>query len=207
MASVLGISGASGSGKSTVAGAIRSCVAHDVLILSQDDYYCDHSRLTPSQRAALNYDEPRAIDFDLLRDHTRTLKDNRPIDAPRYDFSSHRRRAQRERLGPADLVILEGHLIFTDKELVDLIDHKLFVDTPLDLCLIRRLRRDLYGRGRSLDSILQQYTNTVRPMFFQHVQPCRLYADTVIDGSGETELDVRSLCESLDLPVRGEDSC
>ncbi len=183
---VIGIAGASGSGKSYFSEQLqRAWDPADSVHLSQDHYYCDHSNLSFEERCRINYDHPDSLDFALLIQHISALSDHTSISHPTYDFHTHQRTGQAERVGPASLVIVEGILIFSQPRLLDRLDYKIFIDTPLDFCLIRRLRRDTRERGRSIDSVLNQYVNTVRPMYYEYVLPSRVHADYTVAGDSD----------------------
>jgi uridine kinase len=189
----IGIAGASGSGKSYFTKKIKESLNNRVLCLSQDDYYEDRSQIPLEQREVINYDHPNAIDFDLLRRHLIRLKNGDSIEMPLYDFTVHTRRLQHKTCRPADIILLEGILIFSNKRLHSLIDFKIFVDTPLDICLARRLKRDITERGRSIDSVIDQYLTTVRPMYLKYVLPGKKIADFVVVGEGTMEKSLSSV--------------
>ena len=182
---IIGICGGTGSGKTTVANKIlKSVGARDVIFLQQDSYYRNLDQLPLDFRKAVNFDHPDAIDNDLLVEHVRTLKAGRHVDLPIYDFKTHSRMAKTERVEPKPIVILEGILIFAEKRLIDEMDVKVFVDTPDDIRFIRRLRRDIAERGRTVDSVIEQYLSTVRPMHLQFVEPSKRMADVIIPEGG-----------------------
>ncbi len=189
---VIGIAGASGSGKSFFAEKIFSHVKQQgAILLSQDYYYKDLSHLHPRERENVNYDHPDAIDFPLLIKDIRKLKAYQAIEHPLYDFTVHNRKKETVRTGPAHIVLLDGILIYAIEELRSLIDFKIYVDTPLDICFIRRLQRDTTVRGRSVESVISQYLQTVRPMFLKFVQPTKKLADFVVVGEGSMEAGLR----------------
>lgn len=185
---VIGIAGPSGSGKSFIAEHILAALP-DLrgLLLSQDDYYRDRSDLTLEKRQHINYDHPDAVEFSLLVRHLEALRAGEEIEHPLYDFSVHNRRPERRRAGPADLVIVDGLLLYTVPAMLPLFDLRLYVDTPLDICFIRRLQRDVLERGRTMESVIQQYCTTVRPMFIEHVLASRSRADLVLSGEVPVE--------------------
>ena len=182
---IIGICGGTGSGKTTVANKIlKSVGARDVIFLQQDSYYRNLDQLPLDFRKAVNFDHPDALDNDLLVEHVRTLKAGRHVDLPLDDFKAHSRMAKTERVEPKPIVILEGILIFAEKRLIDEMDVKVFVDTPDDIRFIRRLRRDIAERGRTVDSVIEQYLSTVRPMHLQFVEPSKRMADVIIPEGG-----------------------
>lgn len=185
---IIGIAGPSGAGKSFLAQhLIRSVPELQSLILSQDHYYRDRSDLSLERRQHINYDHPDAIEFSLFISHLRALRQGKIIEHPLYDFSRHNRRPETQTAGPADLVIVDGILLFAIKEVLPLFDLKIYVDTPLDLCFIRRLQRDVMERGRTMESVIQQYLNTVRPMFLEFVNKSHKVADIIVSGEERVE--------------------
>ncbi|HNW58850.1 MAG TPA: uridine kinase [bacterium] len=185
---IIGIAGPSGSGKSFIAEHILAALPElRGLLLSQDDYYRDRSDLTLEKRQHINYDHPDAVEFSLLVRHLQALRAGEGIEHPLYDFAIHNRKPETRRAGPADLVIVDGLLLYSVPEMVPLFDLRLYVDTPLDICFIRRLQRDVLERGRTMESVIQQYCTTVRPMFVEHVQASRARADLVLSGEVPVE--------------------
>jgi uridine kinase len=188
---LIGIAGGSGSGKTLVARTIiRDLGSQRVVIIDQDSYYKDLEQVPFRDREARNFDHPDAFDADLLRQHMRELLAGHSIDQPVYDYSQHRRTAETRRISDHLVVVLEGILIFHDPELRALMDIKLYVDADSDVRLIRRLRRDLIERGRSVDSILRQYEDSVRPMHLQFVEPSKRFADVIIPGGGHNKVAI-----------------
>ncbi len=178
---IIGVAGGTGSGKTTIANAIRTAIDHPQMALIQHDaYYRDAGHLPLDERARINFDHPDALETELLVRHLEELIAGRPVEVPVYDFATHTRRPAGTPLRPAKVVIVEGILIFCDRALRDLMDLKIFVDTDDDLRFIRRLKRDIQERGRSLDSVVAQYLGTVRPMHAAFVEPSRKYADIII---------------------------
>ncbi len=196
---LIGVAGASGSGKSFFASALQHRLNCSSAILSQDDYYQDRSDITIKEREVINYDHPDSLDFDLLVEQLQTLKTGAAIDHPLYDFSVHNRKKETARLQPAEVIIVDGILLYAVKECRELFDIKVFVDTPLDLCFVRRLQRDVKERGRSVDSVIAQYLDTVRPMFLQFVQPTIRLADIVVQGVGDMADDIERVIERAGL--------
>ena len=182
---IIGICGGTGSGKSTIARKILESVGEDkVLLLAQDAYYKDNSHLPFGQRVELNFDHPDAIDSGLLTEHLDLLKRGQAISQPIYDFTQHIRQSDTRQLEPKPIVIVEGILIFESETLRRHFDLKIFVEADPDVRFIRRLRRDLSKRGRSVDSVIEQYLQTVRPMHLKFVEPCRRLADIILPEGG-----------------------
>ncbi len=186
-----GVAGGSGSGKTTVARRIVEQVGRGrITHLVQDSYYRDIEWQSPEQLLAHNFDHPDAIDTELLVEHLQALRAGRAVDVPVYDFVRHRRSGESRRVEARPVVLLEGILLFADRRLRDLLDFKIFVDTDADLRLMRRVRRDLEERGRSLDSVLRQYLDTVRPMHLQFIEPSKRYADIIVPEGGENDVAI-----------------
>ncbi len=182
---VVGVAGGSGSGKTTVVEQIIQALgAPDVTVLHHDAYYRDRSDLTLEQRQATNYDHPDSLENELMIEHLQALLRREPVQVPVYDFSRHARLTQTERLAPAEVIIVEGILVFQDARLRELMDLRLFVETDADVRFIRRLKRDLEERGRTLDSVVRQYLETVRPMYLEFVEPSKRYADIIVPEGG-----------------------
>ena len=180
---LIGIAGASGSGKTTVAASIiKSLESDKALIIQEDSYYKDLSGIPLAQRQARNFDRPDAFDNDLLAEHLLQLSNGEAVSQPIYDYKLHTRSKETRTVGPGTLIILEGILVLSNAQLRELMDYRVFVETPLDICLARRLRRDIQERGRTADSVIKQYTETVRPMYLQFVEPSRRYADITVSG-------------------------
>jgi uridine kinase len=178
---IIGVAGGTASGKTTIANAIMESINHPQMVMIQHDaYYRDVSHLTLAERAKINFDHPDALETDLMVRHLRELVAGRPIEMPVYDFSTHSRLAKGLLKRPAKVIIIEGILIFCEQALRDLMDVRIFVDTDSDLRFIRRLKRDLQERQRSLESVIGQYLGTVRPMHVAFVEPSRKYADIII---------------------------
>jgi len=185
---IIGIAGPSGSGKSFIAEQILASLPDQRgVLLSQDDYYRDRSDLTLEKRQLINYDHPDAVEFSLLAVHLRALRAGRAIEHPLYDFAVHNRKVESAQAGPADLVVVDGLLLYAVPEMLPLFDLKIYVDTPLDICFIRRLQRDVLERGRTMESVIQQFCTTVRPMFIEHVLASRSQADLVLSGEVPVE--------------------
>jgi len=182
----IGITGGSGSGKTTIVNKIKTEIPRkSVLVIEQDSYYKDQSELSYEERCKTNYDHPLAFDSDLLVEHLENLSKWKDIQKPTYDYSIHNRKEERELVKPKDIIILEGILIFYDERLRDLLDIKIFVDTDSDIRLVRRIIRDINERGRTLESVLNQYMKTVRPAHEQFIEPTKKFADIIIPEGGE----------------------
>jgi uridine kinase len=182
---VIGIAGGSGSGKTTLMRNLTEGFGDGITVLSHDNYYRAHDELPFEQRSKLNYDHPDAFDTDMMVEHLKLLKQGCPIDCPVYDYAIHNRTAETIRIVPKSVIIVEGILIFENRALCDLMDVKIFVDTDADVRLIRRIKRDVAKRGRSLQSVLTQYLDTVKPMHEQFVEPSKKNADLVVLEGGK----------------------
>jgi uridine kinase len=182
---VIGIAGGTGSGKTTVAEAIvRRIGPERIALIQQDSYYKDQSHLPMEERVRINYDHPDSIDTALLIRHLQELIAGRPVEVPIYDFTTYTRTPHTRRVEPRLVILVEGILVFVEKALRDLFDIKIYVDADPDIRFIRRLQRDLAERGRTLESVIQQYLSTVRPMHLEFVEPSKRYADIIIPEGG-----------------------
>ena len=181
---VIGIAGGTGSGKTTLMDNIIEQFRDVVTVLSHDNYYKRRDDLTYEQRCGINYDEPDALETDLMAVHLDKLRHGEAIDCPVYDFTQHNRSGETVRIVPKNVIIVEGILIFENKPLRDLMDIKIFVDTDADVRLCRRILRDVTKRGRTLESVLSQYQNTVKPMHEKYVEPSKKFADIVVPEGG-----------------------
>jgi uridine kinase len=182
---VIAIAGGSGSGKTTVANAILKQVGADrIAYLPHDAYYRDLSSLPPTQRVQVNFDHPNSLESELMRKHIQQLKNWEPVEMPIYDFTRHTRTDQTVRVEPHQVIVVEGILIFAERELRELFDVKIFVDTDSDIRFIRRLQRDLSERGRTTENVVSQYLTTVRPMHLEFVESSKRYADVIIPEGG-----------------------
>jgi len=182
---VIGIAGGTGSGKTTLMNRLIECFGAEVSVLSHDNYYKRHDELSYEQRCLLNYDEPDSLETDLMARHLDRLRRGESIQCPVYDFTLHNRSDETVTIVPKKVIIVEGILIFTDKQLRELMDIRIFVDTDADVRLCRRIKRDVNKRGRTLESVLEQYQNTVKPMHEMYVEPSKKYADIVVPEGGK----------------------
>jgi uridine kinase len=188
---VIGVAGGSGSGKTSVTKAIyESFKGHSITMIQQDFYYKDQSDLPFEERLKTNYDHPLAFDNDLLIEHLEKLLRYEAIEKPVYDYSVHTRSKEVIEVEPKDVIILEGILVLEDERLRNLMDIKLYVDTDADIRIIRRMSRDIKERGRTLDSVIEQYTNVVRPMHNQFIEPTKRYADVIIPEGGQNHVAI-----------------
>jgi uridine kinase len=188
---VIGVAGGSGSGKTTVVRRIIDSIGPDqVAVIDHDRYYRDRNDLRLEERAALNYDHPDALETDLLVRHVHELKAGQAVEVPLYDFTRHARLATWETIAPRRAIIVEGILIFTDVALRSLMDIKVFVDTDADTRFIRRLQRDVAERGRTMESVIEQYQSTVKPMHLDFVEPSKRYADLILPQGGHNAVAV-----------------
>jgi uridine kinase len=188
---IIGICGGTGSGKTTVANRILESVsASEVVFIQQDSYYRNLKDLPLDYRQVANFDHPDALDNDLLVNHVRRLRAGEPIELPLYDFKTHTRLVDTRAVDPKPIVIVEGILIFAEPRLLEQMDIKVFVDTPDDIRFIRRLRRDIAERGRTVESVIEQYTATVRPMHMQFVEPSKRHADVIIPEGGHNLVSI-----------------
>lgn len=202
---VVGVAGGTGSGKTTVAHAIVEHVGvDDVLEITQDRYYHDLGALPVTERNSRNFDHPDSVESDLLVQHLIQLKRGQPAELPLYDFRRHERRRDTERVMPKPIILVEGILIFAIASIRSLLDVKVFVDTDADIRFIRRLRRDMAERGRSLDSVVDQYLETVRPMHLDFVEPSKRWADVIIPEGGFNTVALDCLISRIEAHKRGE---
>ena len=194
---IIGIAGGTGSGKTTLTQKIKEAFSDEVVVLSHDYYYKSNAHLTYEERTKLNYDHPNAFDTDLLIEHVCRLKQGEPISHPVYSFVEHTRLEEVVEIQPRKVIIVEGILIFESQELCDLMDIKVFVDTDADLRIIRRLLRDVKERGRDLDSVVNQYIGTVKPMHERFVDPTKKRADVIIPEGGFNSVALSMLLEQI----------
>lgn len=188
---IIGIAGPSASGKSLLANTIVNELGSDqVVVISEDAYYKDNSHLPFQEREQINYDHPDSFDHELLCDHLNSLQQGTAVDIPIYSHSKHLRLPETRHIGRHTIVVLEGILLFTEKMLRELMDIRIFMSTPLDVCLTRRLMRDVVERQRSFESVIRQYEATVRPMYLQFIEPSSRYADIIVPRGGENRIAI-----------------
>ncbi|AKP32398.1 MULTISPECIES: uridine kinase [Yersinia] len=192
---IIGIAGASASGKSLIASTLyrelRDQVGDQHIgVIPEDGYYKDQSHLSMEERVKTNYDHPSAMDHNLLLEHLQSLKAGKSVELPLYSYTEHTRKKETVHLEPKKVIILEGILLLTDIRLRQEMNFSIFVDTPLDICLMRRMKRDVNERGRSMDSVMAQYQKTVRPMFLQFIEPSKQYADIIVPRGGKNRIAI-----------------
>jgi len=194
----IGIAGGTGSGKTTVAKKIAQKIGTDkVIILEHDSYYKDISQFGGKKAEEINFDHPDALDTKLLIEHVKKLKNYQSVDIPIYDFTTYRRLEQTRHIEPKDVIVIEGILVFVEKELRDLMDIKIFVDTDADERVLRRIKRDIIERGRSLESVINQYISTVKPSHLEFVEPSKRWADVIIPRGGENEVAIEMVVSRI----------
>lgn len=191
---VIGVTGGSGSGKTTVSqDIIKRLAGESVVMVPQDAYYQDQSEKSMAERRMTNYDHPDSLDNELLISQLKQLLNRETIEQPTYDYTNHTRSSETITVEPADVIILEGVLLFTEQKLRDLLDIKVYVDTDDDLRFIRRMQRDIVERGRTVDSVVNQYMETVKPMYHQFVEPTKRYADIILPEGGANAVGIGML--------------
>lgn len=190
---VVGIAGGTASGKSTVVEKIQEYFPHDVVVICHDYYYLAHDELSYDERCKLNYDHPRAFETELMARDIKQLKEGKTIQCPQYDYTIHNRSQEVLQIEPKPVIILDGILVLEDPLLRELMDVKIFVDTDADERLRRRIIRDMRDRGRSIESILEQYSNTVKPMHEQFIEPSKKHADIIIPRGGKNQVALQML--------------
>ncbi len=193
--SIIAIVGASASGKTLFTQTVYQELSEELgdgslAVLEEDAYYRDQSHLPVKLREKTNYDHPDAFEHELLLSHLEMLRAGQTVDVPVYDFTQHNRSTETRRVASAGVVIVEGILLLTNPKLRELFDIKVFIDAPMDICLLRRIERDMRERGRSLESIGSQYENTVRPMYYEFIEPCKQFADVVVTGGGKNRVAI-----------------
>jgi uridine kinase len=196
---IIGIAGGSASGKTTIANKLCELSKQygKVNIIRLDDYYLDHPDLALEERKKINYDHPNAFDVELLKKHIIALKNQKSIDVPQYDFVQHERKQQTSKVSPSKVLIIEGILVLAIEDVCDLLDIKLFVDTPDDIRFIRRLNRDVHKRKRTLDNVVDQYLQTVRPMHKIFVEPSKAKADLIIPEGGHNSIAIEMVFKTI----------
>jgi len=195
---IIGIAGGSGSGKSTVARRVAEALHEaSVAFLDMDAYYVNFAHLSMEERRRINWDHPDALDLALLGEQVAELGEGHAIEKPIYDFVSHTRRADTQRVEPADVIVIDGILLFVDERVRELCDVKVFVDADADIRLIRRIRRDMRTRGRSLDEVLEQYVTTVQPMHLQFVEPSKRWADVIVPRGGHNKVAIEMIVAKI----------
>ena len=194
---VIGVAGGTGSGKSTLVKRLQEAFKDEVATICHDYYYKAHPELTYEERTKLNYDHPKAFDTDMMVEHIKALKNNVPVERPVYSFVEHNRTEEKVLVKPSKVIIVDGILIFENKELRDLMDIKVYVDTDADIRLARRILRDVRERGRSMESVITQYTSTVKPMHEEFVESSKKYADVIIPEGGFNSVAVSMLIHNI----------
>lgn len=202
---IIGICGGTGSGKTTIANKIVESVgAENVNLIEQDSYYRNLADMPLDERRQANFDHPDAVDNDLLINHLRRLIDGYQVEIPRYDFTTHTRLPESDKLSPRTVTIVEGILIFSEPRLLEFLELKVFVDTPDDIRLVRRIRRDMEDRGRTLKQTLEQYEKTIRPMHYEFVEPSKRQADIIIPEGTQIGITIELLCGLIREKLRAE---
>ena len=195
---IIGIAGGSGSGKSTVARKVAEALhGASLAFIDMDAYYVNFSHLPLEERKRINWDHPEALDLDLLAEHLAALARGEAIEKPIYDFVSHTRRPEVQRIEPADVIVLDGILLFVDERVRELCDVKVFVDAEADIRLMRRIKRDMRVRGRSLEEVLDQYVRTVQPMHLQFVEPSKRWADVIVPRGGHNTVAIEMIVAKI----------
>ena len=200
---VIGIAGGSGSGKTTLMKNLVERFGDAVTVLSHDNYYRRHDELTYEQRCLINYDEPAAFETDLMATHLDSLRHGQAIDCPVYDYTVHNRSDETVRIEPKPVIIVEGILIFADEALRELMDIRIFVDTDADVRLCRRIKRDVNKRGRTLESVLTQYQQTVKPMHEKYVEPSKKHANLVVPEGGKNFVALDMIVDRIRRHLNG----
>jgi uridine kinase len=201
------VAGGTGSGKTTVANQIsRRVGAENIAYIPHDAYYRDLSHLQPEQRVQVNFDHPDSLETELLIKHLKKLRAGRAVEIPIYDFTTHTRTKKTRRVEPARVILVEGILVFVEPELRRLFDVKLYVDTDADVSFIRRLRRDIEERGRTVESVCEQYLATVRPMYLEFVEPSKRYADVIIPEGGFNKVAIDMVAARIRGMLQGDNS-
>lgn len=195
---IIGIAGGTGSGKTTVAQKVAEALSGaSVAFLEMDSYYRDFRHLSPEQLDRVNWDHPDAVDMALMVEHLRALSRGEAVDTPVYEFATHSRSRVTHRIDPADVVVIDGILLFSDADVRALCEVKVFVDADADIRLVRRIQRDTLVRGRTLESVLDQYVNTVQPMHLQFVEPSKRYADVIVPRGGSNTVAIEMIVAKI----------
>lgn len=195
---IIGICGGTGSGKTTIARKIVETVGDEkVVLVEQDSYYMDLAEISLAERRKVNFDHPSSIDIDLIVEHLKHLKHGQSIEMPVYDFATHTREKEGKTISASPIIIIEGILIFSQRKILDLLDLRIFVDTPADIRLMRRIKRDIQERGRTLEQTLNQYEKTIRPMHFEFVEPFKEHADIIIPEGENRQTIMDNLCTMM----------
>ncbi|SEA63646.1 uridine kinase [Pseudobutyrivibrio sp. ACV-2] len=202
---VLGVAGGSASGKTTIINKLQDYFGADIAVISHDSYYKAHPEMSFEERSQLNYDHPDSFESDRMAEDVRKLIKGHPIDMPVYDYVIHNRSDETIRIEPKTVIVMEGILILENKELRDLMDIKIFVDTDADERLMRRIKRDMIERGRSIESIIDQYAKTVKPMHEEFVEPSKKHADIIIPRGGENEAGLEMLITYMNKKLHAEE--
>ena len=203
---LIGIAGASGAGKTHIANSIIESIGSDrAVIIQEDSYYKDLSDVSYEERVGKNYDYPDAFDYDLLAKHLSQLLNGETIRCPVYDYKFHTRSQETKMVEPHAIIILEGILTLSNARLRELMNLRVFVDTALDICFIRRLKRDIVERGRTVESVIQQYTETVRPMYLEFIEPSKQYADILICGDESDSSSIDDLTARIKAMLHGRE--
>lgn len=200
---VIGIAGGTGSGKTTVVNKIiNSLPAGEVAVMPQDSYYKDSSHIPPEERSKINFDEPASIEWSLLVEHLKELKDGKTIQMPTYSYLTCTRQAETVEISPADVVIVEGILVLTDPELRNMLDIKVFVDADSDDRLIRVIARDCIERGRTPQMVIDRYQDVLKPMHMQYIEPCKRFADLIVPQGGSNTVAINLLTDYIESRLR-----
>lgn len=202
---VLGVAGGSASGKTTIINKLQDYFGENIAVISHDSYYKAHPEMTYEERSQLNYDHPDSFESDRMAEDVRKLIKGHPIDMPVYDYVIHNRSDETIHIEPKTVIVMEGILILENKELRDLMDIKIFVDTDADERLMRRIKRDMIERGRSIESIIDQYAKTVKPMHEEFVEPSKKHADIIIPRGGENEAGLDMLITYMNKKLHAEE--
>ncbi len=200
---IIGIAGGSGSGKTTVVKAITEKLKERVVVIPQDSYYKDSSHLSEEEKRMQNFDHPDAIDFELLREQIQELKEGKTVEQPVYSYiTCSRSKTETITVEPAEVIIIEGILIFTDKELRDLMDIKIFVDADDDDRLMRVMARDIIERGKTVEWVIERYSRTVKPMYLQFIEPSKRYADIIVPQGGHNKVAIEMISATIEQALK-----